>query len=673
MKKSILLLFAALLPLVASAEKVEIDGIWYNLDESAKQAEVTYRGDNSWDGGEYSGSITLPATVTHNGVQYSVTSIGYIAFYCCSSLTAIKIPEGVTSIGRSAFANCSSLTAITIPEGVTSIEREAFSYCSSLTAITIPEGVTSIGERAFYNCSSLTAISVAEGNTIYDSRGGCNAIIETNSNTLISGCATTIIPESVTSIGDDAFHGCSSLTAITIPKSVTSIGDWAFHVCRSLTTITIPEGVTSIGEGAFRNCTSLTTITIPEGVTSIGTHAFEFCTSLTSITIPEGMTSIGEYAFSGCSSLTSITIPEGVTSIGNYAFQNCNSLTTINIPENSQLTSIGDYTFQYCRKLTAITIPEGMTSIGWSAFKNCSSLASITCHAATPPTIGDYYTLFGVNRNIPVYVPASAVEAYKAAAYWSEFTNIQSLTKSVTEITLNQTSAILTEGESITLTTTVNPEDATDPSVTWSSSDEDVAMVSSKGRVITLAPGTATITATANDGSGVSASCEVRVVLGKCDTPTISYEDGRFSLTCATEGVEIRTNVLTENDNEYVGAEFDYIPTHTFTAYATKENYEDSDVATLTLCWIPCTEEHESEETGILTIPSKPVLIGTQGGTITVSGLAAGTAVAVYSTAGTLLATATATDGTATLATNLEAGSIAIVKMGDYSIKVAIK
>ena len=120
-------------------------------------------------------------------------------------------------------------------------------------------------------------------------------------------------------------------------------------------------------------------------------------------------------------------------------------------------------------------------------------------------------------------------------------------------------------------------------------------------------------------------------------------------------------------------ADFEFIPTHTFTAYATKENYEDSDVATLTLCWIPCTEEHESEEDGILNIPAKPVLISTQGEVITVSGLAAGTAVAAYSTAGTQLATATATDGIVTLTTNLEAGSIAIVKMGDYSIRVAIK
>jgi hypothetical protein len=202
-------------------------------------------------------------------------------------------------------------------------------------------------------------------------------------------------------------------------------------------------------------------------------------------------------------------------------------------------------------------------------------------------------------------------------------------------------------------------------------------MVSSKGRIITLAPGTAIITATANDGSGVSASCEIIVkapLLGKCATPTISYKDGEIVLTCSTEGAIVKSEIKESASGEFEDMRISLIPTYTITAYATKEQYEDSDVATVTLCWIACTEEHEDEEdAGIITIPAKPVLISTQGGTITLSGLAEGTEVAVVTTGGTAAATATATDGTATLTTNLEAGSIAIVKIGNYSIKVAIK
>ena len=332
-------------------------------------------------------------------LQYftGVTSIGGSAFFGCSSLTSITIPDGVTSIGEEAFDNCSSLTSITIPNGVTSIGDYAFWYCSSLTSITIPESVTSIGESAFSCCSSLNSITVDENNKTYDSRNNCNAIIETASNKLVTGCSNTIIPESVTSIGYCAFRNCSSLTSITIPESVTSIGIGAFYECSSLTSITIPDGVTSIGNFAFYFCRSLTSINIPESVTSIGNGAFRGCSSLTSITIPESVTSIGDDAFSDCSSLTSITIPESVTSIGEYAFYSCSSL-------------------------TSITIPESVTSIGDAAFYKCSSLTSVTMGASTPVDITS--NVFPNRTNATLYVPYGSKEAYKAASYWNEFKEI---------------------------------------------------------------------------------------------------------------------------------------------------------------------------------------------------------------------------------------------------------
>ena len=760
MKRHLLILFAALLPLVASAEKVEIDGIWYNLVSKVKAAEVT-SGDT-----KYSGSITIPATVTHDGVQYSVTSIesrvfwgcssltainipegvtsigsyafcncssltaiiipesvtsiggsafwgcssltaitlpesvtsigssafsgcssltainipegvtsiGSGAFYGCSSLTAITLPEGVTSIGYYAFSGCSSLTAINIPEGVTSIGSETFYGCSSLTAITIPEGVTSIGSWAFYDCSSLTDITVASKNSIYDSRNNCNAIIETNSNTLIAGCSSTIIPEGVTTIGEYAFSGCSRLTAITIPEGVTSIGSDAFSGCSSLNAITLPEGVTSIGYEAFRDCSSLTAITLPESVTSIECSVFSGCSRLTAITIPEGVTSIEFCAFENCSSLTAITIPEGVTSIGFCAFENCSSLTAITIPEG--VTSIEKNVFYSCSSLTTIVLPKNLKNIYSSAFAGCPELTDVYCYAESVPSANSN----AFDGSYPVYatlhVPASALNDYKNTAPWSSFGTIVGLGAAITRITLDKTSATLTEGDELTLKITTTPDDADMNLISWSSSNPSVATVDNNGKVIAIAKGTATITAMANDGSGVSASCEVTVnelILGKCATPSISYTDGKVVFACDTEEATVKSSTTVNGAGNRNVLKFDLIPTYTITAYATKEHYEKSDEVTLTLCWVPCTEEHENEETGILTIPAKPVLISTQGGTITVSGLAAGTEVIVTNTAGTLLATATATDGTATLTTGLEAGSIAIVKIGDYSIKVAIK
>ena len=315
-----------------------------------------------------------------------VTSIGSYAFYNCSGLTRITIPNSVTSIGNYAFLNCSGLTEITIPNSVTCIGSDAFSGCSGLTEVIIPNSVTSIGSTAFSDCSGLTEINVESDNTKYASQDG--VLFNKDKTTIICYPAGKTdpeytIPNSVTSIGDHAFRGCSGLTSVTIPNSVTSIGYGTFYNCSGLTEITIPNSVTSIGSSAFYGCSGLTEITIPNSVTSIGSSAFYGCSGLTEITIPNSVTSIGSSAFSGCSGLTEITIPNSVTSIGNELFRGCSGLTEITIPNS--VTTIGSGVFSSCTNLTSVAIPNSVTSIGGYVFSACRN-ATIYCESASKPT-----------------------------------------------------------------------------------------------------------------------------------------------------------------------------------------------------------------------------------------------------------------------------------------------
>ena len=286
-------------PLMAQQDyDFKVGQLYYKITDTAKRevAVVREQSNYPYNYNKPTGAITIPATVANGGNTYSVTSIGASAFYNCSGLTSIDIPNSVTSIGGVAFYDCSGLTSITIPNSVTSIEQSTFSRCSGLTSINIPNSVTSIEQSAFSGCRGLTSIN---------------------------------IPSGVTSIEYETFSGCSGLTSINIPNSVTSIGGSAFFGCSGLTSINIPNSVTSIGGSAFEGCSGLTSINIPSSVMFIGKDAFSGCSGLTSITIPSGITKIEGGTFAGCSGLTSINIPSSVTSIGNWAFAGCTGLTAV--------------------------------------------------------------------------------------------------------------------------------------------------------------------------------------------------------------------------------------------------------------------------------------------------------------------------------------------------------
>lgn len=276
-----------------------------------------------------------------------ITRIEEAAFEGCSRLRDIKLPESLESIGVGAFAECNSLKEINLPSNITSIKRGAF-YCAGLTSITLPAGLTSIEGGTFVGCVGLCSIYVDAGNKVYDSREGCNAVIETASNKLVLGCKATKIPQSITSIEEYAFY-FSGLENIDIPSSVKNIGRCAFEHC-NMESVKLPYGLTCIENGVFERCFNLKEINIPSSVKRIGDLAFYDCTELSQICIPDSVSAIGDYAFSHCNGLTGVKISSGVEHIGNYAFSDCSNLAGIKLPPS--ITSIGDKAFSNCDRLT---------------------------------------------------------------------------------------------------------------------------------------------------------------------------------------------------------------------------------------------------------------------------------------------------------------------------------
>ena len=382
MKKTLLLSLIALLGATAATARnfnyaYEGQTLTYTvLDEDAKTCQ-TKAGSNGVPGNRVSGKLIIPEKASDGSNEYTVTTIGESAFYYCSSLTSVTIPNSVTTIGKSAFYYCSSLTKAEFTS-IESLCNISFSSDASnplryaknlyingkeIKDLAIPESVTSIGNYAFYNCSGLTSVT---------------------------------IPESVTTIGEFAFRYCSGLTSVTIPNSVTSIGKYAFYCCSGLTSVIIPNSVTSIEWCAFDGCSGLTSVTIPNSVTSIGSSAFSSCSGLTSVTIPNSVTSIGESAFDDCSGLTSVTIPNSVTSIGTGAFFGCTSLTSVTIP--TSVTSIGSAAFYKCTNLTSVTIPNSVTSIDASAFEGCASMKKVAKPSSVSYSFGSNAMVVNYNK-----------------------------------------------------------------------------------------------------------------------------------------------------------------------------------------------------------------------------------------------------------------------------------
>ena len=439
-------------------------------------------------------NIVIPDSVTEIGeaaflnsgivavtIPDAVTEIEEDAFRGCTGLTDIKLPDSVVNIGTKIFANCTSLTDVTLPNAWELIPASTFEGCTALEKLVLPESVQYIRDGAFKNCTALKEIVWSKAPELIDSNAfyNCDAITEMD------------IPATVTSVGYQAFYDCDGLTKITIPDGVTSLGDSVFYDCDALTDVKLGAGITTIPASAFRHCDALEQLTVPRRVTAIKDNAFKDSVKFSSITIPRSVTSVSANAFSYLDKLTIYGVA------GTYAetFANTNSIKFVDRQVSATSASL-DQTVLTLNKgasgqLTLTVTPEDFTDeVVWKS----SDTAVVT--------VSDT----GLVKAVGVGTATIKVSVGKASAS-CKVTVLQP----VTSISLNRSSLTMEATDTFQLQASVYPSNAADQRVQWTSSDPAVASVDENGLVTALKKGTATVTAAALDGSGVTRTCQVTV------------------------------------------------------------------------------------------------------------------------------------------------------------------
>lgn len=456
----------------------------------------------------------------------TMTTIGDSAFYGCKSLREIKLPNKLTEIVRWAFKDCTALESIDIPDTVTKIGTRAFSGCNSLAAVKLSEKLKTIPSYAFNGCSSLTAIK---------------------------------LPENLNSIEANAFQG-SGLQAVTIPASCAAVGSYAFAGCKGLATVTLQQGVKTIGSYCINGCTALENVAIADTVEAIGAYAFYNCDMLSKVVIPNSVTSLGNYIFANNEKLADVKLGTGLTAIPQYAFYECPALKSVSIPY--RVKTIGTKAFANCTALEEITIPQGVTSISSDAFSYPKNMTIYGVSGSTAETFANDKGINFVAKSISAtnvslnkteltlkkgetatLVASIMPENFTDTISWrSTDTKVATVTDAglvkgvavgtakikvtvggasalctvnviqpVTSISLNKTSLTMDALNTYQLTATAYPTTAVSRDIAWSSSDSSIASVDEKGLVTAHKKGTATIKATAKDGSNISNSCKVTV------------------------------------------------------------------------------------------------------------------------------------------------------------------
>ena len=483
-------------------------------------------------------SIKLPNTLLGIG-EYSFDGSG---------IESIYIPASVVTVVNNPFENCANLESIVvdpenqyydsrdncnafidtrlnaltagckntvIPNTIEWIGPKAFNGCIGLNSLKIPASVKWIMGNSFVECWALESITVDPGNQYYDSRDNCNALIHTESNTLIVGCDNSIIPKTVTAIGPKAFYQRLELRVADLHEGITEIGDSAF-VGTWLYEIKLPNSLKTLGKYAFYRCgfgrgVVTKSFQIGNSLEKISAHAFQWC-MMQSVSLPESVKEIDENAFYGCRQLESLDLG-AVERIGSYAFLNCDKLQSLIIPNTVRMIEDGVFYISYAdaKPPRTVTIGSGVKSIGSSFFNGKKECPELIVSLSTEPPVIDEYTFHDFTKeNTTLYVPEESKTKYESAEWWRDFSNIVALPAEATDVKPDVSELQLAVGDDHTLSVKVEPAEAIQ-TVAFSSDSPEVATVDGDGLITAVSDGEATISTYAIDGSGIVAQCKVKV------------------------------------------------------------------------------------------------------------------------------------------------------------------
>lgn len=655
-------------------------------------------------------------------LSQNVTRIGDVAFKNCEGLKIVNIPNNVISIGKGAFQG-SGLISVTIPNSVTYIDERVFSSCHNLASVTIPNSVTSIGPSAFSGCGNLTSVIIGSGvtsiandafsgtylkkiiwlpNTPPSGFNNTSGKVNYVSNDRFSSLNNTVVYQFLSSYFDvdgiryvpvsPSERTCDAIDCIydenavnmkiaptTVYQSITmtvkSIKPYLAFNNNYIKTLTI-DNDGAIPEYAFAGCSNIRSVKLSEKVTDIGSSAFQGCRSLETIDIPDNVTELKEYTFSGCSSLKDIKIKPKIKNIKNYVFYECTSLKEVNIADSDielYLGSNGSYPIFSSCPLETIYIGRNIdystsSYSGYSPFYRNNSLKTVKItDKETEISENEFYGCSHLQQVIigdgVTTISNWAFSGCSSLKFFAFGSHVQTIGKEA----FSDCTAV-TEISSKASVPPICNEQALDDINKW-----ECKLYVPKGCMEVYKAAdqwkdfffTEEGKGTIDHGSGESDK--------KCATPTISYHNGKLTFDCASEGAEFQSTISDSDITSYNSNEVQLGVTYIISVYAMKAGYENSDVAMATLCWIDVEPQMEGITNSVAQVRAKAVVIQTANGCVSVNGLDDGANVSVYDIRGLEVGSAVSYSGSVNINTNLDSGSIAIVKIGEKSIKISMK